>query len=172
MRSLALICGAIVALGAQAAGIGFAEYIVEALTGTRPGGGIITFLSVIVPGGMAAAFGWYFTQVMRRSAKMGLRLVSFLGMLTVVSFTVIFAEATKTQGVFLGAAAIPNASFVVGLIFGVIVFTPPADSVPGGGGGGIGALIDLVRGRGRETASTSGPGERSASPRRNPLAGD
>lgn len=168
MRSLALICGAIVALGAQASGVGFANFTVEALTGVRPGGGIVKFLSIIIPGGIAAAFGWYFTQVMRRSAMMGMRLVAFLGMLTVISFTVIFAEATETQGVFLGAAAIPNASFVVGLIISVIVFTPPADD-PSGGGWGIGELLERLRGGG----GAGGDGERgSSAPRRSPFAKD
>ena len=145
MRSLALVCGAIVALGAQATGVGFASFTVEALTGNGSGEGIAKFLSIVLPGGVAAAFGWYFTQVMRRNAVMGMRLVSFLGMLTVISFTVIFAEATKTQGVFLGAAAIPNASFVVGLILSVIFLTPTADGR--GGGLGLGELLDMIRGR-------------------------
>lgn len=170
MRSLALICGAIVALGAQASGVGFAGFIVEALTGARPGGGVVKLLSILIPGGMAAAFGWYFTQVMRRSAMMGMRLVSFLGMLTVISFAVIFAEATETQGVFLGAAAIPNASFVVGLIFSVIVFTPAADDVDGVGAWGIGDFLDRLRG-GR---SDGGVGEEGTATRarRSPFADD
>ena len=167
MRSLALICGAIVALGAQAAGVGFASFTVEALTGNGSGEGIAKFLSIVLPGGLAAAFGWYFTQVMRRSAVMGLRLVSFLGMLTVISFTVIFAEATKTQGVFLGAAAIPNASFVVGLILSVVFFTPTADGQ--GGGLGLGELLDMIRGRTVRPAG-SGPGGRPAPPPVGPQA--
>lgn len=166
MRSLALICGAIVALGAQASGVGFAEFLVEALTGARPGGAIVKFLSIVVPGGLAAAFGWYFTQVMRRSAMMGMRLVCFLGMLTVISFAVIFAEATETQGVFLGAAAIPNASFVVGLIFSVIVFTPAADDM-GGSAWGLGDFIERIR---RGTQSSGG--EHATGVRRSPFADD
>lgn len=172
MRSLALICGAIVALGAQATGVDFASYIVEALTGARPGGFFFKFLSVILPGGIAAAFGWYFTHVMSRSEMMGLRMVSFLGMLTVIAFMVIFAEATNTEGVFLGAAAIPNASFVVGLIFGVLVFTPPADADPSERTG-LGILADLVdrlaSGRGGSPAT----GDRApAAERRSPFADD
>jgi hypothetical protein len=169
MRSLALICGAIVALGAQASGVGFASFIVEALTGTRPGGGIVKFLSIVIPGGLAAAFGWYFTQVMRRSAMMGMRLVSFLGMLTVISFAVIFAEATETQGVFLGAAAIPNASFVVGLIFSVIVFTPAADDMDGASAWGIGDFIERIR---RGTPSDGGEERPGTRTRRSPFADD
>jgi hypothetical protein len=172
MRSLALICGALVALGAQAAGVDFASYTVEALTGTRAAGGAFKLLSIIVPGGMAAVFGWYFTQVMRRSAAMGLRLVSFLGMLTVIAFAAIFAEATSTQGVFLGAAAIPNTSFVIGLIFSVLVFNTPADDL--GGSGRLSALTDLLRRPGGSARSSGAPPPESqtAKPTRSPFAGD
>jgi len=171
MRSLALICGALVALGAQAAGVDFASYTVEALTGTRAAGAGFKALSIIIPGGMAAAFGWYFTRVMRRSAAMGLRLVSFLGMLTVIAFAVIFAEATSTQGVFLGAAAIPNTSFVIGLIFSVLVFNTPADEVKGGSR--FGALADLIRRPdARGAASPTSADGRTAQSHRNPFADD
>jgi hypothetical protein len=126
MRSLSLVGGAVIALGAEASGVSLASFTVDTLTGARPGGEAFKTLAVIVPGGIAAAFSWYFVRVMRRSADMGLRLMSFLGMLTVVTFAVVFAQATDTKGVILGSAAIPNASFVAGLIFGVVVFTPTA----------------------------------------------
>jgi hypothetical protein len=131
MRALALVAGALVALGAQAAGISYASYAVDALAGTGPGGGAVKFLSIVIPGGVAAAFGWFFMRAMRHSTAMGLRWMSFLGMLTVVTFGVIFAQATETQGVFLGAAAIPNTSFVVGLIFSVLAFRRPSDAPDG-----------------------------------------
>jgi hypothetical protein len=171
MRALALVCGAIVALGAQATGVDFASFTVEALTGAQPAGGVIKVLSVIVPGGVAAVFGWYFTQVMLRSEMMGLRMASFLGMLAVIAFTVIFAEATKTQGVFLGAAAIPNASFVVGLIFSVLTFTPPSDVPAGGGRGGV--LSDLIDRLASGRGSSSGDRAEAVRPsRRSPFADD
>jgi hypothetical protein len=166
MRSLALICGALVALGAQAANVGIASYTIESLTGARPGGDAFKLAAVLIPGGVAAAFGWYFVRAMRRSTAMALRLVSFLGMLATVSFIVIFAEATNTQGVFLGAAAIPNASFVIGLIGSVVLFNSPADAQ--GGRSGLGFLTDYLRGRGArrrrvDDAATGGA-------RRNPFA--
>jgi hypothetical protein len=168
MRSLALVAGALVALGAQAAGVGFASYAVDALAGTGPGGQGVKILSIVVPGGVAAAFGWYFMRVMRRSTAMGLRWMSFLGMLTVVTFTVIFAQATNTQGVFLGAAAIPNTSFVVGLIFSVLAFRRPADAPEDVGGGGFAVIGDLIR-RGRGPKSAGGSGRQEI---RNPFADD
>jgi hypothetical protein len=143
LLSLALVAGAIVALGAQSAGVGFATYTVDSLTGVRPGGGFFKAVSLLVPGGLAAGFGWYFLRVMRRSAAKGLRFMSFLGMLTIVGFAEIFAQATSTKGVFLGAAAIPNASFVAGMILAVLVFAPDPDELPGRSEGRFAGLTRL-----------------------------
>jgi hypothetical protein len=166
MRSLALVAGALVALGAQAAGISYASYAVDALAGTGPGGGAVKFLSIVIPGGVAAAFGWFFMRAMRHSTAMGLRWMSFLGMLTVVTFGVIFAQATETQGVFLGAAAIPNTSFVVGLIFSVLAFRRPADAPDGIGFAD--SMLELFN-RVRQPRASGGS---SAPKARNPFADD
>jgi hypothetical protein len=166
MRSLALVAGALVALGAQAAGVGFASYAVDALAGTGPGGESVKLLSIVIPGGVAAAFGWFFMRAMRRSTAMGLRWMSFLGMLTVVSFTVIFAQATDTQGVFLGATAIPNTSFVVGLIFSVLAFRRPADAPDGIGF--IASFTETIR-RGVRAADSNSSGAAEVP---NPFADD
>jgi hypothetical protein len=77
--------------------------------------------------------------------------MSFLGMLTVVAFAVIFAQATNVRGVSLGAAAIPNASFVAGLIFSVVVFSPTSDGSPRKGSG-MARFRDLLRRRGGRRA--------------------
>lgn len=164
MRALALVAGALLALGAQAAGVSYASYAVDALAGTGPGGEAVKLLSIIIPGGVAAAFGWFFMRAMRRSTAMGLRWMSFLGMLTVVTFGVVFAQATETQGVFLGAAAIPNTSFVLGLIFSVLAFRRPADA-PDGMGFGEG-LGDLLR-RLKSPRTGAGPAAKDI---RNPFA--
>jgi hypothetical protein len=166
MRSLALVAGALVALGAQAAGISYASYAVDALAGTGPGGGAVKFLSIVIPGGVAAAFGWFFMRAMRDSTAMGLRWMSFLGMLTVVTFGVIFAQATETQGVFLGAAAIPNTSFVVGLIFSVLAFRRPADAPDGIG------FADSILGLFSRVRQPRASGGSSAPEARNPFADD
>lgn len=166
MRALALVAGALVALGAQAAGISYASYAVDALAGTGPGGSAVKFFSIVIPGGIAAAFGWFFMRAMRHSTAMGLRWMSFLGMLTVVTFGVIFAQATETQGVFLGAAAIPNTSFVVGLIFSVLAFRRPADAPDGIGFAD--SILELVN-RVRQPRASSGS---SAPEPRNPFADD
>jgi hypothetical protein len=153
LRGMALVAGAIVALGAQAAHVGFASYTVDALSGARPGGALFKTFSVIIPGGIGAAFGWYFLHVMRRSAAKGLRLICFLGMLTIVGFVEIFAQATNVEGVQLGAAAIPNASFVAGMIIGVLVFAPEPNDTSEPRSNRWSSLGDMVRRRAPHTAA-------------------
>jgi hypothetical protein len=174
MRSLAMVGGAIIALGAQSAGVSFASYTVDSLTGARPAGGAFTALSVVVPGGMATLFSWYFVRVMQRSAAMGLRLMSFLGMLTVIAFAVIFAQATNTQGVFLGEAAIPNASFVAGLIGGVVIFMPTADHKRDRGTrfAGLASLLQRGRGDGKAALAPAVEAPVSAQTASNPFLED
>ena len=69
---------------------------------------------MLIPGGIAAGFGWYLVLLIKKSRPRA-AVMAFLGMLTAVAFGEIFAVATKTRGVELGAAALPNASFIVGL---------------------------------------------------------
>jgi hypothetical protein len=133
-RALALIGGAVVALASEVAGIGFAEQLVESLASSSPVGEGVKLLAALIPGGAAVAFGWYFSYVLERSTYKAIRWMVLLGMLTLVTFAVILAEATKTNGVFLGAAAIPNASFVLGLIFSVLTFGGAEDESGGGNG--------------------------------------
>lgn len=168
-RTLALIAGAVIALGAQAAGVSFATYIVDSLSGARPGGAGFKTLSVAVPGGISAALGWYFLRLSKRSALKALRLMILLGMLTVVGFVAIFAQATSTQGVFLGATALPNASFLAGLIIALLVSADaPDEETTTDGKGRLKSLRDALRGRLNQNAAPAKNSERpfAASPSR------
>ena len=131
LMSLALVAGAVIAVGAQVSDVSFATFTVNSLIGVRPGGGAFKAVAVIVPGGLAATFGWYFIRVMRKSTVRGRRLMALLGMLTLVGFVEIYAQATATKGVVLGVAAIPNASFVAGLIISLLFFMPEPNPEPG-----------------------------------------
>jgi hypothetical protein len=167
LRSLALAGGAIFALGAQVTGIDFAGSVVDSLVGGDPAGTATKLLLAILAGLVAAAFGWYFTQVVLRDEVGGVRLACGLGAITIVGLTLILAEAIHIQGLFLKAAAIPNFAFMVGLIVGVIFSVPAAESSAGGRGGVLTDLVGkLAKGRGRSSGGT-----RSAE-RRSPFAGD
>jgi hypothetical protein len=159
LLSMALVAGAVVALGAQATGVGFATYTVDALTGARPGGAVVKTFSVLIPGGMAAGFGWYFLRIMQRSAAKGLRLMCFLGMLTVVGFAEIYAQATNTKGVVLGAAAIPNSSFVAGMILSLLVLAPEENVAAQASAGRLDALAALFKRKASHRHATRQPAQ-------------
>lgn len=151
-RSLALIGGAVVALAAEVTGVGFADYIVDALAGSSPAGQGVKLLAIVIPGGAAVAFGWYFSYALERSTLKAMRWMILLGMLTLVTFATILAEATKTQGVFLGDAAIPNASFIVGLILSILAFGGAEDEEDRGPGR-FRSVLDRVTGGGAAARS-------------------
>lgn len=123
-RVLALVAGAMVALGAQVTGDGFANYTIDALVGVRPAGAVVEPLAVLLPGGIGVALGWYFIRVLNKSVVKGMRWVVFFGMLAAVAFTAVYAAATSTEGVMLGVAALPNASFISGIALTILVFLP------------------------------------------------
>lgn len=119
LQVMCLVAGAIIALGAHSADVGIATYLIDSLTGARPAGAAAATFAVVVPGGIAAALGWYFLHSVKKSTAKAMRIIAFLGMLTVVTFIQIFATATEVNGFELGKAAIPNASFVAGLILSI-----------------------------------------------------
>lgn len=166
LRSLALAGGAIFALGAQVTGVDFAGSVVDSLVGADAAGTGSKLLLGILSGLVAAAFGWYFTQVVLRGETWGVRLACGVGAITIVGLTLILAEAIHVQGLFLEAAAIPNFAFMVGLIGGVIISVPAAGTTARGGG----VLTDLVGklAKGRDSAD----GGSRTSERRSPFAGD
>jgi hypothetical protein len=130
-RSLALVGGAVVALGAQVSGVSFATFTVHALSQARPVGFGVGLLATVLPGGVGAVIGWYYVRVKNRSGIRAMRYVIFIGMLTVVGFAEIYGVATSTKGVILGAAALPNAAFVVGIVLTIVLTANAADEVPG-----------------------------------------
>jgi hypothetical protein len=167
LRSLALAGGAIFALGAQVTGADFAGSVVDSLVGADPAGTGTKVLVAVLAGLVAAAFGWYFTQVVLRGETRGVRLACGLGAITIIGLALILAEAIHKQGFFLEAAAIPNFAFMVGLIGGVIFSVPAADASTGSRGG---VLTDLI---GRLAKGRGGASDGPRSPeRRSPFAGD
>jgi hypothetical protein len=173
LRLAALAVGAMVTLGAQAAGVSYAAFTVDALSGARATSAIAKIAATAVPGLLGAGLGFYIVRTFRRSDRIGMRVLGFVAMLATTAFAAVYAQATQTKGVFLGAAALPNVSFVSGVIL-CIVFTDNADD----SGPAVGASLlqgALARWRGgSDQASTVGfrPGADpfSAGPR-DPFAG-
>lgn len=136
IRAIALVGGAITALAAEVSGVGYANFIVDALAGGGPTAAIVKLLAVVIPGGIGAVLAWYLVRVAKRDAPKGVRLLCFLGMLIAVGFIEIYAKATETRGVFIKAAALPNAAFLVGTILMLVVQVDSLKTGPSDGAGG------------------------------------
>lgn len=119
IRVTALFCGAMIVVGAQAAGSGYAEFIVDSLASARPGAAL---LAVVIPGLAGLAIGAYIIHAMKhRGELVAMRLLAVVGMLAAASFATIYAVAMREEDGHLGAAAVPNIAFVVGIILYVIM---------------------------------------------------
>lgn len=121
-RFLGLFVGAMIVLGAQAAGVSFAVFTASALASGRGASAAAALAASVVPAIAGIGLGYYMVRVYRKNENLGLRLLCFLGMLSLVAFIEVYAVATHTNGVFLGVSAVPNVSFAAGvglvLIFG------------------------------------------------------
>jgi hypothetical protein len=117
IRTFAMVAGVLVAFGANAAGVDFARFSLSALEAVTPES---TLTATLVPGAAGVAVGAYLVRAYRRSHELGVRVMSFLGMLAVASFMQVYAVVTDTKGFFLGTAAIPNVAFVVGIILSIV----------------------------------------------------
>lgn len=130
IRSFALAAGALVALGAQTGGMSYADFLIKSLSSSRPAGAFAAVGAVLVPAGAGACIRWYVLHAYKRSEVVTVRAMAFVGMLAMTSFLETYAVATRTKGLFLGAAALPNAAFVVGVVL-YVVFAFPGDSPEG-----------------------------------------
>lgn len=161
IRILAILAGVLLVLGAGAAGVDYATFTVQSLAGARPASAAASVGTAVVPALIGAAVGFYIIRVYRRSTLKAIRVLCFIGMLTVVAFVQVYAEAAQVQGVILGAAAIPNVTFILGIVL-VIVFTSEAEDEAGQQKqeGGLSALMGLIQGRFRPSeGGLGGPSE-------------
>lgn len=168
LRSAALGGGTILALGAQGVGVDYASWMVDSLVGTEAAGTAVKMLLALLVGLVGGALSWYSTQVILRRDALGMRLACILGATATVGLVVILAEAIHVQGLFLGAAGIPNVAFMVGLIAGLIFLVPAADPIAEDRGG---VLTDLIRRLAESRTDPDGSSPRS-SERRSPFSGD
>jgi hypothetical protein len=127
LRIAALAAGAMVTLGAQAAGVSYAAFTVDALAGARPASATAQIGATIFPALTGAAIGFFIVRVFNRNTRLAMRVLGFMAMLTGTAFLQVYAQATQTKGVFLGAAALPNVAFVTGIIL-TVVFTFDANA--------------------------------------------
>ena len=135
LRVIALFTGAMVVVGAQASGLSFATFSVNALSNTQSGSAAARIAGAIIPGAVGAWMGWYLTHSMRRDEDIAMRVMGFVGMLAASAFAAIYVVAVDKHGAHLGAAALPNISFVVGVFLYIMLkfqTNPKARRNPGG----------------------------------------
>lgn len=125
IRASALFCGAMVVLGAQAAGLGFAEFTVSALSNTTLSGTLFKVTGAVVPATFGMIIGHYLSYSVRRSENLAIRVMAFVGTLAATQFAAIYAVAVNENGLALGASAIPNIAFVVGILLYVVLKYEP-----------------------------------------------
>lgn len=125
IRLGAWFSGAMVVIGAQAGGLSFADFTVNALSGTRPAAEVATLFGALVPGALGVALASYLTNSVRRSSNVAIRVMAFVGMLAATQFAQIYAVALNARGMNIGAAAIPNLSFVVGIVMYIVLTWDP-----------------------------------------------
>jgi hypothetical protein len=152
-RFLALFLGAMIVLGAQATGVSFAVFAAGSISQVQgvPIGNAIA--SGILPTLAGVALGLYMIFVYQRNDNRAYRVLCFVSMLALASFLTVYAAAASAEGLFLGAAAIPNLSFTAGL--GLVVLFG-ADSSSATDNSILKRLLGAAqRLRGRSTAATS-----------------
>jgi hypothetical protein len=121
LRVISLFTGAMVVVGAQASGLSFATFSVDALSNAQTGAAGARIAGTVIPGAVGAWMGWYLTHSMRRDEDVALRIMAFVGMLAASSFAAIYVVAVDKHGANLGAAALPNISFVVGIFLYIML---------------------------------------------------
>jgi len=121
-RLLALFVGAMVVLGAQASGLGFAEFMAEGLASGRAASASAAVVASIIPALAGVGIGFFMVRAYRKHEVFAMRLLCFVGMLALASFMEVYATVTSANGVLIGAGAIPNLAFAAGVVM-VFIFT-------------------------------------------------
>jgi hypothetical protein len=138
LRLMAMFAGALVALGANVSELSYADFTVGALAGARAPSAAAAAASSLIPALVGAALGFFIVRTFNKSSRRAQRLLGFLAVLSGVAFAAIYAQVAQAKGVLLGAAALPNISFVAGVML-TIVFTWDPDEQ-----GGM-RLLDVAR---------------------------
>jgi len=174
LRISAVFAGAMVSLGAQASGVDYATFTVNALAGARPASAAAHFVATVIPALMGSAIGFYMARTMRRNEVMAVRIMGFVGMLATTAFLQVYAEAASRNGFKLGAAALPNVAFTAGVIL-TVVFTLKTGEVAGTPGHslpGMVAKLLLQQHQARGGAPTPSPDSSAGfAPERKPFQG-
>lgn len=131
LRVLAIFTGALIVIGADAAGLSYAGFVTEALGVNKP----LTFgvFAVAVPAAGGTFLAWYLIWATGRSYNKAMRLFTLVGTLALVQFLLVYVEAATQNGLDIGAAVVPNLVFIVGFFLYMILNFEPGKAPKGSG---------------------------------------
>lgn len=125
LRATALFTGALIVLGAEAAGRSYSEFIIGSLADAKPF--VFGIFGVIVPAASGTALAWYMLRSMRKSVDKAMRFLALFGSLAIAQFALMYGAAVSDQGFEVGRTAVPNMSFIVGMfVFMIFAYDPNA----------------------------------------------
>ncbi len=153
LRVAAMFAGAMVTVGASAAGVNYAEFTVDSLAGARPASAAAHLAAAVVPALAGAGLGFYMVRRIRSHSLMAMRILGFVGMLATTAFIQVYALAADTKGIALGATAIPNIVFTAGVILAVTFGLRPEDEAAGQTGTAAALLRMIQMRRGGQSAA-------------------
>lgn len=125
IRAGAVFSGAMVVLGARAAGLSFGDFIVESMSATTLKGNVAAVAGAVVPSSLGVGLSMHLLRAFKRNETIAIRILGFVGTLAAMQFAEIYAAAVDTRGLDLGKVAIPNISFVVGIILYIVLKFDP-----------------------------------------------
>ncbi|MDQ1068350.1 hypothetical protein [Streptomyces canus] len=131
IRVLAFATGILVVLGAKAIGTSISFVLVRALLSGKPVS--VGLLGVAIPAAAGAAIAWYFVRTIRKkSSNIAMRVLIFIGVLSVTEFSDVYIAALRKNGVDLDATLAPNISFIVGICLYLILTWDPENPAEAG----------------------------------------
>jgi len=151
LRVLAIFTGALIVIGADAAGLSYAGFITEALGVNKP----VTFgvFAVAIPAASGTFLAWYLIRATGRSYNKAMRLFTLIGTLALVQFLLVYVEAATQNGLNLGTAVVPNLVFIVGFfLYMILNFEPGTASRESGFKDKVGSFIRQLSTKGNEGA--------------------
>lgn len=166
LRVAALFAGAMISLGAQASGVDYANFTVDALAGARPASAAANTIATVIPALMGAAIGFYVSRQMGRNDVFATRIMGFVGVLAATAFLQVYAEAANRNGLELGRAALPNIAFTAGVILTVVFTADQTRNTPESRGTFTSLATGLLQRRQESRAAFHVPRQTSDSGRR------
>jgi hypothetical protein len=127
IRGLALFAGTLTVVGLDAAGVSFARFTIDALGAGGLAGALVKVFSAAVALAAGYGVGMYLVVKLRSSRNIAIRGMIFIGVIVHIELLELYVNALHRDGFTIGAGAIPNAGFLVGLIAYVVLNYDPQD---------------------------------------------